>query len=735
MSKQSKPPPPGDKPTPTAPPPPPGWRHWLWPLALIAALVLFLFLPRLFLTGFGTTTVNLSYSTFVSDVNANKVKTFTLDNSTGSTAPATGKLKNGDNYTTVVPLPFAGTPLETTLQKSDVEINAAAPSSGLGTELLYWIILLAPFIIVFWLVRRMARAGGAAGGPLGGLMGVGRARAKVFDAERPQTKFSDVAGYESAKREISEVVDFLKHPERYRRLGAVAPRGVLMVGPPGTGKTLMARAVAGEAEVPFISVTGSSFVELFVGVGAARVRDLFAEARKRAPCIIFVDEIDAIGQRRASGGAYVSNDEREQTLNQLLAEMDGFDTSQGIVVLGATNRPEVLDPALLRPGRFDRQITIPLPTLAERAAILAVHCQGKTLAPDVDLDVVARGTPGFSGADLANLVNEAAIFAVRASRDNIAMADFNDARDRIILGSRADSNLLLPEEKRAVAIHESGHALVAALSPHADPVAKVTILPAGQALGVTEQLPLVEHHLYGEDYLNESLAVRLGGRAAELVVLGQGSTGAANDLASATDLAIKMVREFGLSSKLGPVGYPEGGSVFLGGGGGPGLSSRPYAESTQAVIDAEVSRLVREAEQNAISLIRAHQRDLDRLADLLVEKETVDGDEVYRLLGLPCRNISPCARRSRRAGPPPRRPAQAPCPAAACTMARPHNARAVRQQQQRARGARGPALAGRAGVTAGARPAEPIGSLPCDPATQPASGGAAVRRLLVRVVP
>ena len=633
MSKQSKPPPPGDKPTPTAPPPPPGWRHWLWPLALIAALVLFLFLPRLFLTGFGTTTVNLSYSTFVSDVNANKVKTFTLDNSTGSTAPATGKLKNGNNYTTVVPLPFAGTPLETTLQKSDVEINAAAPSSGLGTELLYWIILLAPFIIVFWLVRRMARAGGAAGGPLGGLMGVGRARAKVFDAERPQTKFSDVAGYESAKREISEVVNFLKHPERYRRLGAVAPRGVLMVGPPGTGKTLMARAVAGEAEVPFISVTGSSFVELFVGVGAARVRDLFAEARKRAPCIIFVDEIDAIGQRRASGGAYVSNDEREQTLNQLLAEMDGFDTSQGIVVLGATNRPEVLDPALLRPGRFDRQITIPLPTLAERAAILAVHCQGKNLAPDVDLDVVARGTPGFSGADLANLVNEAAIFAVRASRENIAMADFSDARERILLGSRADSNLLLPEEKRAVAIHESGHALVAALSPHADPVAKVTILPAGQALGVTEQLPLVEHHLYGEDYLTESLAVRLGGRAAELVVLGQGSTGAANDLASATDLAIKMVREFGLSSKLGPVGYPEGGSVFLG-GGGPAMSSRPYAESTQALIDGEVSRLLREAEQTAVTLIRTHQADLDRLADLLVEKETVDGDEVYRLLGL-----------------------------------------------------------------------------------------------------
>ena len=629
MSKQPSAPPPGDKPAPTAPPPPPSWRHWLWPAALLAALVLFLLLPRV-----GSPPVNLTYSTFVSDVSAHKVKTFTLDNSTGSTAPATGTLTSGKSYTTVIPLPFAGTPLESTLQQANVQIEAAAPSSGFGTQLLYWLILLAPFFVVFWLIRRMSRAGAAAGGPLGGLMGVGRARAKVFDAERPQTKFSDVAGYASAKREISEVVDFLKHPERYQRLGAMAPRGVLMVGPPGTGKTLLARAVAGEAEVPFISVTGSSFVEMFVGVGAARVRDLFAEARKRAPAIIFVDEVDAIGQRRAGGGAFVSNDEREQTLNQLLAEMDGFDVTQGIVVLAATNRPEVLDPALLRPGRFDRQITIPLPNLAERTAILAVHTRGKQLAPDVDLDAVARGTPGFSGADLANLVNEAAIHAVRAAHDTITMADFNDARDRILLGNRADSNLLLPEEKRAVAVHESGHALVAALSAHADPVAKVTILPSGQALGVTEQLPLVERHLYGEDYLNESLAVRLGGRAAELVEMGQGSTGAANDLASATDLATKMVREFGLSSKLGPVGYPEGGSVFLGGGGG-GLSSRPFAESTQAVIDAEVARLLREAEGTAVSLIREHQDELGRLADLLLERETVDGAEVYRLLGLP----------------------------------------------------------------------------------------------------
>ena len=391
--------------------------------------------------------------------------------------------------------------------------------------------------------------------------------------------------------------------------------------------------------MPFFSVTGSSFVEMFVGVGAARVRDLFAEARKRSPAIIFIDEIDAIGQRRAGSGAVVSNDEREQTLNQLLAEMDGFDPSAGIVVLGATNRPEVLDPALLRPGRFDRQVTIPLPNVNEREAILRVHTRDKKLAPNVDLSVVARGTPGFSGADLANLANEAAIFAVRESRNVVTAADFESARDRIILGRREGSNVLLPEEKHAVAVHESGHALVAALSEHADPVAKVTILPAGQALGVTEQLPLVERHMYGEDYLYDSLAVRLGGRAAELVVLGQGSTGAGNDLAGATDLATKMVREFGMSPVLGPVGYPEGGSVFLG-GGGPGMSSRPYAEATQAAIDGEVSKLLRQAEERAVNLLTTHRSELDSLVNLLLEKETVDGSDVYRLAGQPDRSAS-----------------------------------------------------------------------------------------------
>ncbi len=421
-----------------------------------------------------------------------------------------------------------------------------------------------PILLSIWLFRRISRG---AGGQLGGVLGAGRSRAKVFDEERPSTTFADVAGYDGAKAEIAEVVDFLRSPDRYTRVGALVPRGVLMVGPPGTGKTLLARAVAGEAKVPFISVTGSSFVELFVGVGAARVRDLFEMARKRAPAIIFIDEVDAIGQRRAGSGAVVSNDEREQTLNQLLAEMDGFEPSAGVVVLAATNRPEVLDPALLRPGRFDRQVTIPLPNVSERAAIMAVHVRDKKLAPDVDLNAIARGTPGFSGADLANLANEAAIFAVRANREVVTADDFGAARDRIILGRREGSNVLLPEEKHVTAVHESGHALVAALSEHADPVAKVTILPAGQTLGVTEQLPLVERHMYSESYLLDSLAVRLGGRAAELVAIGEGSTGASNDLAGATDLAVKMVREFGLSKTLGPIGYPEGGSQFLGGGG------------------------------------------------------------------------------------------------------------------------------------------------------------------------
>jgi cell division protease FtsH len=622
MTKQAAPPPTSDRGAPVAPPVPPAWRHYLWLIAVGLFILLYFVLP----TMRGPKSVTLNYTQFVGNVAAHKVKTVDLS----SNGSATGTLTNGEQYATAIP-GQAGQPFLDELQKDGVQVTAVAAGTSFGADVLSWLILLLPFLIVGYLWYRLSKG---AAGQLQGALGVGRSKAKVFDEERPKTTFADVAGYDGAKLEIREVVDFLKQPERYARAGAMAPRGILMVGPPGTGKTLLARAVAGEASVPFFSVTGSSFVEMYVGVGAARVRDLFQEARKRAPAIIFVDEIDAIGQRRAGSGAVVANDEREQTLNQLLAEMDGFDPATGIVVLAATNRPEVLDPALLRPGRFDRQVTIPLPTLPERFAILQVHCKGKRLNPSVNLDAVARGTPGFSGADLANLVNEAAIIAVRDNRDTLTAGDFDEARDRIILGRREGSNVLLPEEKHAVAVHEAGHALVAAYSDKADPVAKVTILPAGQALGVTEQLPLVERHLYGEDYLHDSLDVRLGGRAGELVVFGQGSTGAANDLASATDLATRMVREFGLSAALGPVGYPSGGSVFLG-GGGAGLSSRPFAEQTQATIDSEVSRLLREAEERAVGVLRLHRDVLDQLVQLLLANETVDGSAVYALAGRP----------------------------------------------------------------------------------------------------
>jgi cell division protease FtsH len=561
----------------------------------------------------------LSYSAFLMQVDQSNVATAVIDANGG----VTGTLKDGSGYTTQIPTALQDANLSSRLEGKGVQITAKPPA---GTTLVDVILSFLPLILLIgvyvWFSRRAQRQ---LGGGLGSILG---SRAKVYDAERPTTRFTDVAGYEGAKQEISEVIEFLKEPERYARAGAMGPRGVLMVGPPGTGKTLLARAVAGEAGVPFFAITGSSFVEVFVGVGAARMRDLFADAKKRAPSIVFMDEIDAIGQRR--GGAIVSNDEREQTLNQLLAEMDGFDRTTGVVVLAATNRPEVLDPALLRPGRFDREVEIGLPNLAERAAILRVHSVGKSLDPSVDLGVVARATPGFSGADLANLVNEAAIFAVRAGRSVIMAADFSQARDRILLGRREASNALAGDEKHAVAVHEAGHAVVAALSEHADPVEKVTILPAGRALGVTEQLPEDERHLYPESYLLDSLAVSLGGRAAELIVLGEVSTGAANDLARATQLATRMVREFGMSDRLGPVGFSDESPQYL---GTQQVSSRPYAEATQRVIDEEVGRFLHEADERATSLLLGHRGALDRVSALLLERETIDGKDVVNAVG------------------------------------------------------------------------------------------------------
>jgi cell division protease FtsH len=428
------------------------------------------------------------------------------------------------------------------------------------------------------------------------------------------------------KADIGEVVDYLRHPGRYRLAGARGPRGVLMAGPPGTGKTLLARAVAGEAGVPFLSISGSSFVEMFVGIGAARVRDLFEQARTRAPAIVFIDEIDALGARR-DVGALPGSDEREQTLNQLLAEMDGFEPSGGVVVLAATNRPDALDPALRRPGRFDREVVVPLPSRAEREAILASHARGKHVDPAVDFGQVAAATPGFSGADLANLVNEAALTAVRANRTLLTAADFDSARDRVLLGSRHGGVTLTLDELATVAVHEAGHALVAVLSRHADPVSRVTVLGAGQALGLTEQLPADDRRLYGESYLADALAVRLGGRAAERLTRGEASTGAADDLASATALATQMVREFGLSEAIGPVSYEPTGRLH------PVLTGSPgHSERTQWLIDREVTALLTKAEARARDLLAAHQQALSQLTRALLEQETVTGEQVRAIV-------------------------------------------------------------------------------------------------------
>jgi cell division protease FtsH len=591
-----------------APPPPHRRRIWL-PFVGVGATLLFL----RNLGAQGTSSRSLTYSTFLSQVQSNHIRSAVI-NPAGAVS---GTLTNGHAYSSQIPPALPDPQLPGLLRAHHVVITAVGTQTSIRSVIVSLLPLLFFVGLFVWIGRRGLRQA------TGGIMGIGSSKAKLYDEERPSVRFSDVAGYEGAKREVSEVVEFLKHPEKFAGAGATGPRGVLMVGPPGTGKTLLARAVAGEAEVPFFALTGSSFVEMFVGVGASRARSLFEDARRRAPSIIFIDEIDAIGQRR--GGSIMANDEREQTLNQLLAEMDGFDPTAGVVVMAATNRPEILDPALLRPGRFDRQVEIPLPNQSERTAILTTHARSRHLAADVDLTAISRGTPGFSGADLANLINEAAIVAVRDNRDVVVANDLDEARDRILLGPRESSNALLPGEKRAVAIHEAGHALVALCSVHADPVTKVTILPAGQSLGVTQQLPTDERHLYSESYLYDSLVVRLGGRASELLVLGEASTGAASDLAGAAELATRMVRNWGFSTRLGPVGFGSGGPAYL---GQQRTESRTYAEGTQLVIDEEVSRILSEAAERAHTILSERRVSLDAVIDLLLEKETIDGEEL-----------------------------------------------------------------------------------------------------------
>ena len=571
----------------------------LWLLVIVAALLV----PWL-VAPLQPAPASWSYTALLTRIQADQVTSLTLD----TEGRIRGKARDGTSFASQLPTALGSDELAVALRQHHVTTEGKAPSSGWQSALLGWVpfLLIAGFL--YWSYRRASGSGA--------LNPFGRARTHPTKVERPNARFSDVAGYEVVKREMAEVVDVLEHPTKYLQAGAKAPRGVLLLGPPGTGKTLLARAVAGEAELPFLTMTGSSFVELYVGVGAARVRELFEEARKLAPAIVFIDEIDAIGGRRARAGM-AGNDEREQTLNQLLAEMDGFDQSCQIVVLAATNRPDTLDAALLRPGRFDRQITVPLPTASERAEILHVHATSRHLDAQVDLDRTARSTPGFSGADLANLVNEAALNAVRDDRSAITPADLDTARERVLLGAHDGTTALLPEERARVAVHESGHALVAALSPHADPVDRITILPTGAALGRTEQLPVVERHLYSAAYLEDTLAVRLAGRAAERVVLGELSSGAANDLAEATALATRMVLQFGLSDAVGPVSYPEG---------------MPLAPATQALVDREVRRLVQQAEERAVALLGSHGAALDELVRELAERETLDGSAVTEVL-------------------------------------------------------------------------------------------------------
>jgi cell division protease FtsH len=585
---------------------------------LAGVFVSVLLMSTLFHASTGT---KLSYSEFLSQAAKGEVSSITYTN---GSAHISGKYKTGKTFsTTGFAAQFPEADLAA-LRKDKVAIVVKTSEPNLLETWLPTIILILLVVGFFiWMQRRSQ-------GQMGNIMSIGRSRAKTYSSERPGTTFADVAGYESVKQEITEVVEFLKYPEKFGQIGARIPKGILLVGPPGTGKTLIARAVAGEAGVPFLSVSGSDFMEMFVGVGASRVRDLFQSARKLGRAIIFVDEIDSIGRKRGAGLGG-GHDEREQTLNQMLSEMDGFEATEGIVMMAATNRPDILDPALLRPGRFDRQVVVPLPELSERMAILGVHIKGKRVSPGLDLNVVARGTPGMSGAELSNLVNEAALHAVRSGRSEIAGDDFEYARDRVLMGARRDSMALSEKEKELTAYHEAGHAVCAAVLPNTDPLHKVTILPIGMALGVTMQLPAEDRHSYNQDFLEESIVVAMGGRVAESMVFGVVSTGANNDLVVATERGRKMVREWGMSDRIGPMAWGSQNQVFL---GDDLMHSRDYSDETARVIDEEVEKILRHCEDRCRQVLTENQNGLNLVARSLLEHETIDGAEVHRLVNM-----------------------------------------------------------------------------------------------------
>jgi len=558
----------------------------------------------------------IAYTQFMSDLNDGKVADVTIEGNV-----ARGKLRDGSMYHSVVP---ATNP---TLLKAldDHKDTKTTFKDSQGWNWPMAIIQFSPFILlgVLWfvMIRQMQTGGNKA-------LSFGKSRARLLSMQQKKITFKDVAGVDEAKEELREIIEFLREAQKFQKLGGRIPKGVLLVGHPGTGKTLLARAVAGEANVPFFSISGSDFVEMFVGVGASRVRDLFEQGKKNAPCIIFIDEIDAVGRHRGAGLGG-GHDEREQTLNQLLVEMDGFESNEGVILIAATNRPDVLDPALLRPGRFDRRVVVPLPDVRGREEILRVHTRKIPLADDVDLSILARGTPGFSGAEFSNMVNEAALNAARNNRKSVLMYDFELAKDKVLMGAERKSLLLTEEEKKVTAYHEAGHAIVAALMPYADPLHKVTIIPRGMALGVTMQLPETDKHNYTLDYLNTQIAVMMGGRLAEEIFLNQMSTGAGNDIERATEMARKMVCEWGMSS-LGPLTFgKKEEQIFL----GRELSQhRDFSEETAREIDSEVRRLVNTGYEKAKSIILENRDAMVRIALALLEREVLDANELKLIL-------------------------------------------------------------------------------------------------------
>ena len=584
--------------------------------------------------------VEITYSEFLQEIQAENIATVTF-----TEREVTGSLREPKvfassqsttafaKFKTWIPFPDVNYALIDKLQASGAKITAKVE----GPSLFSILIAISPWILVIFVWLFFIRQMQGASGPRG-LFSFGKSKARLLTDERPRVTFEDVAGADEAKEELQEIIEFLRDPAKFQKLGGKIPKGALLLGPPGSGKTLLARAIAGEAEVPFFSMSGSDFVEMFVGVGASRVRDLFDQGKKNAPCIIFIDEIDAVGRHRGAGLGG-GHDEREQTLNQLLVEMDGFDSNEGVILIAATNRPDVLDPALLRPGRFDRQIVVGTPDVKGREGILKVHVRKIKLAGDVDLKVLARGTPGMSGADIANMVNEAALLAARRDRDAVGMEEFEEAKDKVLMGTARKSLVISDEEKKIIAYHEAGHALVGKFLPKADPLHKVSIIPRGMALGVTQSLPVDERHTHARDYLEATLAYLMGGRVAELLVFDQLDTGAGNDLERATKLARKMVCNWGMSDKLGPVTFGKTEEhIFL---GKEIAQPRDYSEATARVIDEEIKRFIEGAESTARSILQVNIDKLHALAKALLVREILDSAEVDEIIGRKKQDAAP----------------------------------------------------------------------------------------------